>query len=62
VDSYEVSYVDTEGDRQVIEVEGEDEADAEDAARGELSAEHPSVDTDDWEILGVRPSAPAPSR
>lgn len=56
--TYRVKYEDPEGSVDEILVHAEDEYDADEAAREKLSAEHPSIDTDEWEILsvdGVRP-------
>lgn len=59
--SYTVSYLDQDGIEDEIEVDAEDAFDAEEAARGDLTARHPSVDTDEWEILSVRMHEAAPS-
>lgn len=56
---YAVSYIDTEGQHLEMEVEEEDEANAEEAAREELAAEYPSFDTDVWEITSVILKGPA---
>lgn len=61
---YDVEYLTPEGEIDTITVEGEDEHDAAEAARGELTEEHPSVATDEWEIRSVRlaVAAAAPSQ
>lgn len=56
--TYRVKYENTEGAEEEILVQAEDEFEADEAAREKLSAEHPSVDTDEWVIFdveGVRP-------
>jgi hypothetical protein len=59
--TYCVRYKDPEDEIDEIEVEVEDhegEAEAEEAAREELTAEHPSVDTDEWDVLSVEEVVP----
>lgn len=51
---YVVTYLDPDdGSEAEINVSGVDANDAEEAAREELSAEYPSIDTDEWEIVSV---------
>ena len=65
--SYQVSYrnVDT-GEVETIDVEVEDhegENEAMEVARGELTAENQSVDTDEWDIIDATSvPSPAPAR
>lgn len=62
---YIVDYIDEDGNEDSTEIaveDGETTADAEEKARGELTARCPSIDTDEWEVTKVREVPPFRNR
>ena len=56
--TYRIKYGTPEGTEDEISVTAEDEFDAEERAREELSSKHPSVESDDWVFIEVAAERP----